>query len=137
MKRTVTCLVVVALALTFGGCSRSTPTSGPPGSIVITATDAGRSVEIAVNGTITVALPANLSTGYSWVPTATPAFLKQQGEPSYQQSGSPGLVGAGGTQMFQFKATDAGSGVLALEYRRPFETTATPETRFLLKVEAK
>jgi len=135
MKRFAALALTAALCLAVAGCQNPRATA-PPSQAMVSAADAGQSVTLAVGGTLTVALPANPSTGYSWVPTNTPEFLVEQGQPSFETTGAPANVGADGTEVILFKAVGAGSGTLALDYLRPWETSSTPAKRYTVKVEA-
>ena len=136
MKRFAAFVLIAALCLAAAGCQKAQPTAAPSQAMV-SAANAGESVTLAVGGMLTVALPANPSTGYSWVPTNTPEFLFQQGQPTFETSGTANNVGAGGTEVLTFKAVAPGSGTLSLDYLRPWETTGTPVKKFTIKVEAK
>lgn len=136
MKRLATFVFIAALCLAAAGC-RSAQPAAPPSQAMVSAANAGESVTLAVGGTLTVALPANPSTGYSWVPTSTPEFLFQQGQPTFEASSTTTAVGAGGTEVIRFKAVAPGSGTLVMEYVRPWETTSTPVKKFEVKVDAK
>lgn len=89
--------------------------------------DARSSVALEVGGELTISLPANPSTGYSWVVSSTnPAILTQIGDPEF--SAKSDLIGAGGTMTFHFKATAAGQDSLQLNYLRPWEDVEPLET---------
>jgi inhibitor of cysteine peptidase len=103
--------------------------------IQLTDADSGRSVKLALNGTLIVALASNPSTGYHWaVAGPLTEMLHQEGEPRYVPAGSTEpVLGAGGTQVFTFTAVEEGNAKLELEYSRPFETSA-PERIFSVEV---
>jgi inhibitor of cysteine peptidase len=80
-----------------------------------------------VGGELTISLPANPSTGYSWVVSSiNPALLNQIGDPEF--SAESDLIGAAGTMTFHFEATAAGQDSLQLNYLRPWEDTEPLET---------
>lgn len=82
--------------------------------------DAGSAVALEVGGELTITLPANPSTGYSWVVTAlNPALLTRIGEPEF--SAGSNLIGAGGAMTFRFQGTAAGRDSLQLDYLRTWE----------------
>lgn len=119
----------VAGVLLLTGCAKLGPGASyardagqaKPGPIVLSEKDAGRAIEIVAGQQLSVRLPSNRTTGFGWL-VADPGVLKQSGESNYEASQTPpGLVGAGGTETFTFKADTAGSGRLALEYRRQWE----------------
>jgi len=88
---------------------------------------AGSTVAIEVGGELTITLPANPSTGYSWVVSSnSPAFLTEIGEPEFSVESD--LIGAGGAMTFRFAGTTTGQGDLQLDYLRPWEEAAPLET---------
>jgi inhibitor of cysteine peptidase len=81
----------------------------------------GQQIEIASNGVFTVTLESNQTTGYSWE-------LKEIGDTSILQKTSneyiapdTNLVGAGGQEVWTFKALKAGETTLTMEYSQPWE----------------
>lgn len=90
----------------------------------LTEADNGKQITLQTGDTLTITLESNLTTGYSWqVMEVDEAVLVQEGEPEYKQSpGSEGLVGAGGTETFRFKAVGSGETSLGLGYMRPWES---------------
>jgi inhibitor of cysteine peptidase len=114
------------------------PTQAPlPDEVQLTDADNGSSVQLANGGTLIVALPSNPTTGFSWsVAESSGPHLELQGEPAYVPAGSTSpVVGAGGTEVFTFRAVDDGISMLTLEYRRPFEPGVAPEKTFTVTVE--
>ena len=111
----------LALAL-FSGCgTRETK---------ITDADNGKQITVKSGDVVTVSLVSNPTTGYSWqVMKIDNAVLVQVGDPEYKQSpGTEGLVGAGGTETFRFKAVGTGETTLGLGYMRPWESLPPIET---------
>jgi inhibitor of cysteine peptidase len=95
--------------------------------VALGSADAGSSVALEVGGELTISLPANPSTGYSWVVSSiNPEVLTQVGDPEF--SAESDLIGAGGTMTFQFKGTAAGQDSLRLNYLRPWEDMEPLET---------
>ena len=85
----------------------------PARPVVITQTDGGKIVNLAVGQRLEVRLPSNPSSHTAWRATMPLDFLPQEGESSFEASGSPTTRGAG-TQAFMFRATRPGSGPLFL-----------------------
>jgi inhibitor of cysteine peptidase len=106
-------ILAMAAALLLQGCARSAPVTLGEG-------DSGHTIKVNVGQQITVRLPSNPSTGYSWS-VATLGGLQQVGEATYKATETSGVVGSGGTQSFTFSGRKRGSGQLTLEYRRPWE----------------
>ena len=113
------------------------PAGDAPAEVQLTDADNGSTVQLANGGTLIVALPSNPSTGFSWsVSEQSSAQLVLQGEPAFVPGGSTAPVpGAGGTQVFTFKAESSGTAELTLEYRRDLEPGEAPEDAFDVTVE--
>jgi predicted secreted protein len=109
---------------------------GPTSAAALTDAACGRIVGIDSDGTVTLTLASNASTGYSWKVTQDPAaFLVAEpgsGDYAAPPAGSP--PGAGGSQAFAWRATAAGSTAVALGYVPPAATV--PETTCALTVVA-
>ena len=92
--------------------------------------DPGKTIDIKA-GTefdIVISLESNPSTGYSWaaVYDQDDLVLVDKNFVSYQ--GPEELVGAGGTEIFRFKAQKTGQTVITMFYQRPWESGSL-ETR--------
>jgi predicted secreted protein len=96
------------------------------------ADDDGSTITLAVGDTIKVVLEGNPTTGYGWTAALTPAdsgIIQQVGEPTYVPDSVPsGIVGAGGTYTFTFKALAVGQVSLKLAYARPWESVPPLQT---------
>lgn len=82
-------------------------------------------IEVAAGEELAVVLPANPTTGYSWQVEADGSYLALLSQ-QFETSG-PG-VGAGGREVFRFRALQLGKTHLRFHYRRPWEGQAR-ETR--------
>ncbi|MDO8879982.1 MAG: protease inhibitor I42 family protein [Coriobacteriia bacterium] len=129
VRRTLVTVVVLVAFVAATGCSESRAMFGQP--------DDGESVRVGVGQVLEVALPSNATTGYSWQVVEVPAFLTQSGESVFEAPEDDDVVGAGGTEMLRFEVTGAGSGVLLLEYRRPWESEAPARETFTLDITAR
>lgn len=143
MTRTLTWLLPVAVvsllfvAVSAAACGDDDDGGGDaPNEVQLTKADHGKTVTVALDGTVIVALASNPSTGYSWAVVATePANLELDGEPTYVPPGSTTpVVGAAGTEVFTFKAIKTGSSKLSMAYARSFETGVAPEETFEITV---
>jgi inhibitor of cysteine peptidase len=77
-------------------------------------------VEMLNSQTITVRLGANPSTGYSWSEAAiTHPDVIMQVSRHYEEPENTGLAGAGGNDVWVFKATDTGLAMIKMSYSRP------------------
>ena len=97
-----------------------TACSSLPNQVSADESSSGKQVEIAVGGSLTVTLESNATTGYSWE-------LKEIGDTSILQktdnkyvAPTSGLIGAGGKEVWNFKALKAGKTTLSMEYSQPW-----------------
>jgi inhibitor of cysteine peptidase len=99
---------------------------GAGGATVVTEQTHG-DVSLKVGAVLEVRLEANHTTGYSWVfaPAVNPVLMRQ-GRTVYQEHVAGGAVGAGGVEVWRFKAVKAGKQGLQFEYRRPWEKGSPP-----------
>lgn len=102
-------------------------------SVTVTESDSGSHPSLVVGDTLAIRLKSNLTTGYSWVVTATdPALLRKKSE-QYKKP-APGRAGRGGVQIFTFTALKPGQMSLTLAYRRPFEKHVAPAKTFRVEI---
>jgi inhibitor of cysteine peptidase len=121
-------LVAALAAVAATGCSSANAAGGP---LTLADTDNGKAFSVKVGDIITVVIPGNVTTGYSWAAALSEkdaALLQQQGEPVYADGSNETLVGAGGDFTFTFKAAAAGQAALKLVYARPWENGAPAQT---------
>ena len=99
---------------------------------------AGKEVTLATGGTLTITLESNFTTGYSWNETAEigDKTVIQQTDHKYQPPGTP-MPGAGGKEVWIFKALKAGKSTISMGYARPFEKGVAPVKTFSLNVVVK
>jgi predicted secreted protein len=123
-------LLTTAL-LTLTACSSS------PKQVSVDESFSGKKVEIAANGSLTITLESNATTGYSWE-------LKQIGDTSILQktdnkyeAPTSGLIGAGGKEVWTFKALKAGTSTLSMEYSQPWTGGQKGAKSFTLTVVVK
>lgn len=127
-------LILGAAVLLLGALAACSAAASP---MMITDKDAGKPVTLAVGQELTVTLESNATTGFAWeVAGLNAAVLEQVGEPEYKAPQS-GLVGAGGVQIFRFKAKAAGQVELKLNYRRAWEKDVPPAKTFTVTVVVK
>lgn len=121
------------------------PILGVVGVVLVTCLAAGCGAEVKAysdpdktieinTGTefdIVISLDSNPTTGYSWVPAYDQGDLvlvDQEYQPG--ENAQNGLLGAGGTQNFRFKAQRSGQVVITMSYQRSWETTALEQKVF-------
>ena len=126
-------LTLVAL----GGCVYGSGASPAGGPLRLGASADGTTIELSKGAEFSVALEGNPTTGFDWrVAGVVPPQLAAMGD-TLESSAAAGVVGAGGTRVFAYTAATAGTGVLSMEYLRPWETTVPPEKTFTLTVVVK
>jgi predicted secreted protein len=108
-----------------------------PEEVNVDEKDADSQVELEQGQILVVTLESNPTTGYSWEVVETQeSVLEQIGEAEFKpsQTGEPPLVGAGGWEIFRFKAISAGQTSLKLVYHRPWEEGVEPLKTFSIQV---
>jgi predicted secreted protein len=102
--------------------------------VVLTDADNGKEVALSTEGTLTVKLPAQMGTGYSWqVEDVDKDRLAPPDKPTLESTAKDT---AGGTdlQVFTFKPVKAGTTALKFRYVRPWEKDAKPQKTFSVNV---
>lgn len=116
MKRSQVCFYLVLPCLI--GCSPSAPS--PSKQLFFTPSD---EIRAGLGEQITLELPANPSTGYSWRIVGTMPSLLRSVAREYEPGQNTGnIVGAGGTEIWTFQAHETGQADMTMEYVRPWET---------------
>jgi predicted secreted protein len=102
-------IVVTALLVT-------TACSSLVKEISVNETSSGKQVEILENGSITITLDSNITTGYSWQLTGiSDAEVLEKVDNPYE-SPTNGLLGAGSKEILNLKALKAGTTTLSIVY---------------------
>ena len=108
----------------------------PPGVVSLGESDDGSRQYVLQGETISVRLPANVTTGYSWaVAQSAPGVLQAGVEPKIEKP-ARSKPGKGGFQTFEFPVVGAGQGWLQLVYRRPWEKDVAPAKSWSIFVAA-
>lgn len=103
----------------------------------ITGADNGTTVAVKAGTTISVALRGIPTAGYLWSVVEAPAFLEAAGEdsgPTSEAQLQPGFSGGRHWEVFFFRVTGEGEGVLRLEQRRPWEEDEPPADEFSVAI---
>ena len=81
-----------------------------------------------------LALPSNPTTGYLWQPAESvdDSVIKFVG--NEYRGDYPGLIGAGGREIWTFKAVGIGETTIGLKYVRPWEKNTAPARSVLFKI---
>ncbi len=92
----------------------------------VTDGENGKDLILRRGDLLTVTLNANRTTGYGWHPSfSREGILTSKGAAVYQH-GHTGMVGAGGTEIWTFRAVREGKTTLTLGYVRPWEKGIVP-----------
>ena len=138
MKKRFMVLIAVVAIMSLGlfGCS----SAGPAASSAVSVDDSssGKQVEIAAGGTLTVTLESNQTTGFQWElkSVGDTSVLQSQGD-TYNAPEDTGMVGAGGEEVWTFKALKPGTSSLSMEYSQPWDGGTKAGQTFVLNVVAK
>lgn len=103
----------------------------------VTVSDIDNHTQVTLNqgDTLTVRLSANSTTGYQWSVGMIDNSVLRQIDSQYIRPRN-GLMGAGGTQVYRFKAVGRGSFFLGLLYQRPGASGGIPAAqRFEIQVQ--
>jgi predicted secreted protein len=129
-RRTGHAIAALALAAASGcaGYSAPDPGAGPavPAGPAVVADMRTYRIDLRSGETFEVRLPSAAGTGYRWelvdpVPAPVRAAGVSRTEPPLGD-----LVGATGQEVWAFQAAEAGRGLLAFVYRRPFDAASVP-----------
>ena len=99
--------------------------------------DPAHPIEVRAGSEFELALKSNQSTGYQWVLVDSAALGPLQlVSRDYAVAGrNRGRNGAGGTERWIFRAPSAGTAVVSLAYKRPWETRPPADSaRFRVRV---
>jgi inhibitor of cysteine peptidase len=127
LRCTFVCAMLVATNGVLAGQTGAAGGSpGAAGVTVVTEQTHGV-VNLKTGAILEVRLEANHTTGYSWIaaPVSNPVLM-MQGRAAYQENATAGKMGAGGVEVWRFKAVKAGRQGMQFEYRRPWEKGAPP-----------
>ncbi len=102
----------------------------------VDASFAGEEVRVAVGDVLTVILESNPTTGFMWtlIDNSDEGVLQEAGYIFEADSTDPSLIGAGGVEVWTFKALARGESTISMEYGRPWEQGVEPAEKFTLTV---
>ncbi|MCP4366226.1 MAG: protease inhibitor I42 family protein [Planctomycetes bacterium] len=135
----VCCLTVLAalLILTATACgvdAKKSDTRSASAGLKIGEADDGKSFQIGRGGTVTLRLPGNPTTGYTWAVDEIDKKVLELVDSSYSRS-SPERIGSGGWRTLTFKAIAAGTTPVRLKYWRVWEGDASVVKRFDITIQ--
>ena len=101
---------------------------------VKTYVDPEKTISASVNQEFIIALDSNPTTGYGWEESYDNSVLNLVDDRYEPDKKAAGLVGAGGTQYFRFKALKAGQTEITLVYKRSWETEILEQKVFNVEI---
>ena len=127
MKKLLPLMGLILAASLVVGCSSTVQAYTDPEVTI----DAGADDEFVV----LIALESNPTTGYSWEASYDETRLELV-EETYElgEYAEQGLVGAGGTELFRFKALKSGDAKITMDYKRSWETEILEQKVFIVEV---
>jgi len=128
MKRLLFLVMTLILAVCpVAGCGGKVKAYSDPGETI--STDANKEFVILI------ALESNPTTGYSWEASYDETMLELV-EETYElgEYAKQGVVGAGGTELFRFRALNSGEVEITMVYKRPWEEEILDQKVFKVDV---
>lgn len=124
---------IVAISLFLFACSPVVPNQ-----VSVDDSYDGKEVQVAVGGLLTVTLESNPTTGFQWelASIGDQAVLEKVAN-TYEGPEAEGLVGAGGKEVWTFRALKKGRSTISMEYSRPWEGGEKAVETFALSVVVK
>lgn len=123
------------IGLLLAGCG---PTGTVKTGVKLSEEDEGREVELGVGQSLVITLGSNPTTGYRWALMAGfDQTVLKVGSHKYEmgrEAREKKLVGAGGEEVWHFKALSKGCTSLNLGYHRPWEEGVVPINAFPISV---
>jgi inhibitor of cysteine peptidase len=100
-----------------------------------TYTDSGQMIKIGVNQEFVIALSSNPTTGYMWQESHDENMLKLV-ESKYEmgEEAKQSVVGAGGVELFRFKALKTGKTEITTVYKRAWEEEPIDQKAFTINI---
>ena len=97
-----------------------TACTSTPRQVSVNESFSGKQVTIAACGSLTVTLDSNATTGYSWQLMGISDNTVLEKTNNVYEAPTSALIGAGGKEVWTFKALRAGKTTLTMEYDQPW-----------------
>ena len=138
MKKTiVVALGLLAIAIIIGVTGVA---AGGNETVTVNEAYNGKQIEVSVGDIINIELESNPTTGFMWTLAATSAEgVLQKVDNSYEadESAEPAVCGAGGKEIWTFKALAAGETTVSMEYSQNWDGGIKADRSFDLTVVVK
>lgn len=103
------------------------------GTVTVTSSDNGKSLDAHVGDDILVTLAENPTTGYRWKPEpADGRVLASEGD-TFEMAADP-AIGSGGTHQFRFAVLAPGRATIVLRLQRAWASDEPPVQTFSVEV---
>ncbi|MGD8904208.1 MAG: protease inhibitor I42 family protein [Anaerolineae bacterium] len=93
--------------------------------------DPGTTIRVEAGDSFAIELAGNPTTGYTWQPDVDSQHLELLGQ---EFEPGEGGVGAGGREIFRFRALKAGEAEIAFAYRRPWDKESRETSSFQVAI---
>ena len=125
MKKVFAAAIVLAAVsglAALAGCCGGTSANGK------TYTISSKSINASAGDEFIVELESNQTTGFQWgiAGSLDPSVLKKVSSKYVPSANPSGQMGAGGKELWAFKAVRAGTTTIAMTYTQPFDKAASP-----------
>lgn len=132
------CLTVlsVQLVLSTAACTVDTKGSGggrAPSELTVGEAANGKSFRMRRGGTITIRIPGNPTTGYTWAVDKVDENILELTDSVFSRT-SDARIGSGGWRTLTFKAISPGTTPVQLKYWRAWEGESSVVRRFSITV---
>jgi inhibitor of cysteine peptidase len=104
------------------------------GTEVKAYSDPEQTIETNVDNKFDIVLESNPTTGYSWEASYDQNQLKLVDKIYEEIEGPEELLGAGGNEIFRFKALKSGETQITMSYKRSWETEVLEQKVFTVDV---
>ena len=123
----------IALAAASGlaalaGCGGGTSANGGASTNGKTYTISSTNINASAGDEFIIQLESNQTTGFQWgvAGSLDPSVVKKVSSKYVPAPNPSGKMGAGGKELWTFKAVKAGTATIAMTYTQPFDKAARP-----------
>jgi inhibitor of cysteine peptidase len=141
MKVKLMVLIIAVLALSLPACgptAKEIAVQVPENDFAANQNQTRDAGSIKTGDVIVVTVASNPTTGFKWelAGISEPAVIAQDGDPEYVPPETSAL-GAGGQEIWRFKALKKGTSLISLAYSRPWEGGEKAERTLEISVTVK
>ena len=121
-------LIPLILVLSLSSCVATGKT--------LTEENNGDNLNLEINDVIDIKLKSNPTTGYGWILSeeTDDSMISLNNSEFVESEKDKELVGAGGHEIFSFKAISKGKTIIILNYERPWEEEVEPIETFEITI---